>query len=178
MSERKQLTIWVSESQRDNWDEYQEELGFQNRAEFIRRAVEYYYRDKTSDKTLAHELEDTVETLSEDFQDDLYDIQRDIESIKSSVQQDPDLDILKADIYDYLPNIPLSKVKEMEFEGGSEEWHDSWSAKTPTELADEFDRSHSEAVRACEALRIEGPEVKVREVDDVRYYYKQEMGRQ
>ncbi|MDL0145781.1 hypothetical protein [Halobacterium salinarum] len=49
MSERKQLTIWVSENQVNNWDSYQEELGFQNRAEMIRRAVEYFYSTKTGE---------------------------------------------------------------------------------------------------------------------------------
>lgn len=49
MSERKQLTIWVSEDQVQNWDSYQEELGFQNRAEMIRRAVEYFHSTKTGE---------------------------------------------------------------------------------------------------------------------------------
>jgi|GEM_PF-4028958 len=75
---RKQLTVWVSESQKENWDEYQQELGFSSRGEMVRRAVEYYHAAETGDeggdaseKVLSRldEIEDRVERVKLDIAD-------------------------------------------------------------------------------------------------------------
>lgn len=176
MGDRKQLTIWVSEAQKQNWDEYQDELGFQNRSEMVRRAVEYYYRDKTSDG-VASELEDALSTLSEDLMQELNSLDRRLESIEASVKNDPQLDILMADIYDYLPEVTQSKVRELSMEGGAESWHDSHHVSGTQEIADEFDRNTRVITRACEALRVERDDVRVHEVDGKRYYYREAVER-
>lgn len=50
MADRKQLNVRVPPEQKQNWDEYQDELGYQNRSEMIRRAVEYYYSIETGER--------------------------------------------------------------------------------------------------------------------------------
>lgn len=46
-SERVQASVWVSEDQRDEWDLYAEELGFESRGAMIRNAVRYFYFSQT-----------------------------------------------------------------------------------------------------------------------------------
>jgi hypothetical protein len=77
-NDRKQLTVWVSESQKQEWDDYQSELGFSSRGEMIRRAVEYYHAAETGDsggdaseKVLSRldDIEDRIERLKMDITD-------------------------------------------------------------------------------------------------------------
>lgn len=80
MVDRKQLTVWVSPEQIENWDEYQEELGFQNRAEMIRRSVEYYYREQTqeeegSGRVVDERLDDIVDRIDR-VKADINDVRR------------------------------------------------------------------------------------------------------
>lgn len=176
MGDRKQLTIWVSESQKENWDQYKEELGFQNRSDMVRRAVEYYYRDKTSDDGLSEEIEDSINTLTGNVLDELDSLDRRLESIEASLKNDPQLSILMGDIYDYLPEVTQAKVRELSMEGSAENWHDSHHACTPDELANEFDSNTRVIIRACEALRVER-NVRVHEQDGKRYYYREAVER-
>jgi len=74
------LTVWVSPEQIENWDEYQEELGFQNRAEMIRRSVEYYYREQTqeeegSGRVVDERLDDIVDRIDR-VKADINDVRR------------------------------------------------------------------------------------------------------
>jgi hypothetical protein len=68
MSERKQVTIWLSEGQLEDWDNYQEELGFDSRAGLIRRAVESSYQQQEGEATQEHlggELRAEIEDLQQ-----------------------------------------------------------------------------------------------------------------
>lgn len=70
MADRKQINIRVSPGQLENWNEYQSELGFQNRAAMVRRAVEAFYASKTG------ESEDVNEVLESKLDDIEYRIEQ------------------------------------------------------------------------------------------------------
>jgi hypothetical protein len=49
MGDQKQITIWIDEEQRERWSDYADELGYNSRAELVRRSVEHFYYHETSD---------------------------------------------------------------------------------------------------------------------------------
>jgi hypothetical protein len=58
MSERVQIPLRVSPKQKQNWEQYQEELGFGSREAMIRRAVEYFHATQTGSGN--DELQDEI----------------------------------------------------------------------------------------------------------------------
>jgi hypothetical protein len=48
MGDQKQITIWIDEEQRERWSDYADELGYNSRAELVRRSVEHFYAHETS----------------------------------------------------------------------------------------------------------------------------------
>ncbi|WP_435116623.1 hypothetical protein [Halolamina sp. C58] len=67
--ERKQLTLWVAESQVNKWDDYADELNFTSRAEMIRRAVEFFYSSKTGETEDKASMADQVMAEVDDLKD-------------------------------------------------------------------------------------------------------------
>ncbi|WP_165874949.1 hypothetical protein [Natrarchaeobius oligotrophus] len=88
--DRKQVVVRVSPSQRDDWDEYADELGFSSRGEMIRRSVEFFHSKQTDDS----------DQSSEDLESRLVDMQDDLESLRLDVQDVRREQIGKTDIDD------------------------------------------------------------------------------
>lgn len=50
--EKKQITLWVEQETKDDWDDYCEELGMESRSVLIRRAVKYFYLAQTKGENM------------------------------------------------------------------------------------------------------------------------------
>ncbi len=93
-SERVQVSVWVSDDQREEWDEYADELGFESRGALIRNAVRYFYFSQTEgdNKRILNRLSDLDTTANN--------IESKADSIKIDQFETGEIDIL-ADELEY-----------------------------------------------------------------------------
>ncbi|MFP9193168.1 hypothetical protein ACLI4Q_16150 [Natrialbaceae archaeon A-CW1-1] len=94
MPDRKQVTVWVSDSQLNDWDTYANELGYQSRGSMIRRAVESFYHRETAEM----EQEMGVEDELMDLQDQIQSLRLDVQDVRREQMSKNDMDTLVRDI--------------------------------------------------------------------------------
>lgn len=89
-TERKQIPLRVSASQKKNWEQYQEELGYGSREAMIRRAVEYFYAVKTGKG--GDELAEEVSSQLGRIQDRLDILRADVGDVRREQLTTDDID--------------------------------------------------------------------------------------
>ena len=99
MSERKQILLRVSESQKENWERYQEELGFGSRASMIRRSVEYFYATQTGSGN--DELQDDISTQLDSINRQVVNLQAEVSEMHADQLERDDIPDIAEEI-DYL----------------------------------------------------------------------------
>ena len=89
---RVQVSVWVNTDQRNEWDQYADELGFESRAALIRNAVRYYYvaQTKFQNQKIINRLDDIDNTTNS--------IESKADSIKIDQLENSDIDILADEI--------------------------------------------------------------------------------
>jgi hypothetical protein len=95
-TERKQIPLRVSKSQKENWEEYQEELGFGSRESMIRRAVEYFYAAKTGNSET--ELSDEISAQMDDIKNKLDILQADVGDVRREQLTGDDIDDIAEEV--------------------------------------------------------------------------------
>lgn len=109
MSERKQLTVWVSESQVEKWDGYQKDLGFTSRGEMIRRAVEYFYGEKTKEEDEGSLL---VDERLDDLADKIDRVKADVNDVRREQINKSDMDDVAEEVAFRLQEVLESDLME------------------------------------------------------------------
>ena len=89
MSERVQIPLRVSPKQKQNWEQYQEELGFGSREAMIRRAVECFHATQTGSGN--DELQDEISTQLDSLQQGLSNLQSDVSQIRAKQLEKDDI---------------------------------------------------------------------------------------
>lgn len=95
-TERKQIPLRVSASQKENWEQYQEELGFGSREAMIRRAVEYFYAVKTGKG--GDELAEEVSSQLGRIQDRLDILRADVGDVRREQLTTDDVDDIAQEV--------------------------------------------------------------------------------
>lgn len=168
--------VEVPKPQKERWQEYLETApDANNLTHLVKLSVETFISD--DDGTIeVGELKDAVKDTHLDLERRIDELDDQLDTIQSAVHDDPDLEALKADIYEKLPRLSENEVREMSMAGGADDWNMLQSH--PAGLVKDFEgRNVTRIKEACEQLRIghsSGVRVHEEEETGTRYYYVEE----
>lgn len=110
-TERKQIPLRVSKSQKENWAEYQEELGFGSRESMIRRSVEYFHAAKTGNAET--ELSDEISAQMDDIKNKLDILRADVGDVRREQLTTEDIDDIASEVDYKLSQADLFDASEV-----------------------------------------------------------------
>jgi hypothetical protein len=90
--EKKQITLWVDQDTKSDWDNYSDELGIESRSVLIRRAVEYFYLAQTKGESMR--VLDALDEISVQMDN----MELKIDGVKADQLEDGDIPEVAAEI--------------------------------------------------------------------------------
>lgn len=90
--EKKQITLWVDQDTKEDWDDYCDELGIESRSVLIRRAVEYFYLAQTKGENMR--VLDAIDEISVQMDN----MELKVDGVKADQLEDEDIPEVAAEI--------------------------------------------------------------------------------